>query len=130
VLTFSNNALIPGIFVSSTLSSIVFMNALNEVELTGVGGAMSTDLRVLAVVLTITLALPWTPAVIGLAAAAPDKNQEPPLCEDFHRDITGSWVATRKVTLSGVAYDAGTAFTTGVTFAGKDWGALLDQKCK
>jgi hypothetical protein len=85
---------------------------------------MSTDLHALAVVAVLCL------ATANLAAAAPDKSQEPPLCEDFHRDIGGSWTAIRKVTLNGVTYDAGTAFTTGVTFAGKDWGAVLDGKCR
>jgi hypothetical protein len=84
---------------------------------------MSTDLRVLPVAVALCL------ASANLAAAAPDKSQEP-LCEDFHRDIGGSWTAIRKVTLNGVTYDAGTAFTTGVTFAGKDWGAVLDGKCR
>lgn len=85
---------------------------------------MSMDLRVLSITLC------FYGAVAGLAAAAPGKSQEPVVCEDFHHDADGSWTASRKVTLNGVTYDAGTAFPAGVTFAGKDWGAILGEKCR
>jgi hypothetical protein len=104
------------------------MKAFNESTEQSCEGAMSTDWRVLQISLALLGGLSL--AVPSLVAAAPDKSQEPPLCEDFLRAPDGSWTAGRKVTLNGVTYDAGTAFPTGVTFAGKDWGALLDRKCK
>jgi hypothetical protein len=69
-------------------------------------------------------------AASAATAAQGNPEQKRLACQDFQRNSDNSWTPKHQVVLNGVTFDSGISFFPGTTFAGADWGALLDRQCK
>jgi hypothetical protein len=76
-----------------------------------------------------TLSILAVAAVVGLVPTAAGAQQTVH-CSDFTRNPNGSWSALKPITLNGISFGPGVAFTAGVSFGGVDLASILNQQCR